>query len=477
MPREDFLNRESGHRKGDIDTGLSDEKNLAPSSGQDVRRVLDELAIVADDDQGAIPKEVVRDRFIIELPSVSSGQHGVSDTENQDRMFQLRKEFLKADPEGVYAWVPQAVEAYRRAQKSDLLPDLGVICAIGVNVDTDAVKIMTRSTEAGTVRFDLKLSELASYSLELMLGEAEKKLPVPAFHYSGEMEAAIGSLSPSAQLRWELITRAAYLEARGNDKFAAKPVSSSRSVLDGKLEGVGVFLKDRSRFSLVKVIDQDVPMTPHEQELISQISNLPNIHRDDTPVKALLDLSDGLFYFLRDFSEAQGTVSYLRDRLRGAFGKDNSVSVFNELSDLYVESETVKRDAQNVTIGVLEEILEAKVTFSDDNPFELTKLSEPMVAKLNDILTRYVQILEKIQAFIAKKKSALNEAVSGYNYQPKTKDNARLPADLIAERDQYDAQQHAETKGQLTTGLEKIGESSIAFEAVIRGALTDGQDK
>lgn len=474
MPREDLVDDDLPEGRLDQPHGGDGPAKVA---GLAVRGTLSSLMTDNGGTEG-MPEDALRHgMFVVELPALPPDAHGKSDAHNQERMFQLRREFLKAKATAAYAWIPQAVEAYRRGQKSDFLPDLGVIRAIGVSAASDNAKIITQSTDAGAFGFDLKLSELASYSLELMLGEAEKAEPVPTFHYSGEMEATIGALSPSAQLRWELITRAAYLQARGNNKFAAKPVSSSRSALDGKLEGVGVFLKDRSRFSLVKVIDQDVPMTPHEQELISQISKLPNLHRDDTPVKALLDLSDGLFYFLRDFSEAQGTVSYLRDRLRGAFGKDNPVSVFAELSDLYVESEKVKMEIQNVTIAVVEEILKAKVTFSADNPFELIKLSDPLAARLKDILTRYVQILEKIQTFITKKKSALNEAVSGYNYQPKTKDNAGLPADLIAKRDQYDAQQHAEIKGKLTTGLEKIGESTIAFEAVIRGTLTDGQDK
>ncbi len=447
---------------------------LARLRGQEIRSALSGLTTTVDGTE-SLPKDTVRDQFVIQLPALHPDEKGNSDATNQDRMFQLRTEFLKADPEGVYAWVPQAVEAYRRAQKSDLLPDFGVIRAIGVNVHTDTVQIITQSAEAGAVPFELKLSELATYSLELLLRQAEQKEPMPAFKYSSDMQKAIDKLSPSAKFRWDLITRAAYLQAKGLDYVAAKPVSNSISVIDGRLEGVGVFTKNKARFSLVKVIHADVPMTSYEKDILEQSSRAPRIDSDDPELKAFVEFVYNINNILRDFSKEQHKMHQWYDRLKGKLGKDTPISLHESLHTLVADFLNAKMALASVEDQAREEVLRAKVAFEDDHPFELKELSADFSGKFNTAIEAYRQAMIKLHEFVLKKNAVIKKAIAAATSESHNGTNADTR--MTRGRTPYLAAQHAKRRDAVMAQLDTFNGNAKTFENTLKGALPAGKEQ
>ena len=212
-----------------------------------------------------------KDTFTVALsprPNLSSPE-----IDNSEAMYELHKLIKQSASDSGLAWLPQALEAFLRSRQSDFVPDFGHIRGLQIDQRAQRVRLLTQGEQTGA--FDLSFDDLRPYSLELQLKDLEGEQPVTSMPYSTEMAEAVKQITESARYRWDLITRAARCIAMGHRQTPSGNLRVSTVGPDmlSYPHGIGVFLdrEPRSRFSILKVTDEEVPLTEREQALESVI--------------------------------------------------------------------------------------------------------------------------------------------------------------------------------------------------------------
>ncbi|MBI4407573.1 MAG: hypothetical protein HY565_03685 [Candidatus Kerfeldbacteria bacterium] len=360
----------------------------------------------------------VQQGFTVELPQHiaeidETASRGTAATErsNQRRLFAIR-EYIAAQPGGAeFTWLPQAIEAFLRSQRSDFLPAIGRARAISIRPDLGVVTFVTQNEEGVLAPFDLRMADLKPYSLELIIAGAEAKQELPPITYSAEMVAARDTLSPDAKHRWDLITQAARVS---NDTIVVKPVTSD--VMFGGAEGVGVFVhNDRpaaSRWSLAKVTADDIPFTNQEQALLQQAEVVYDPARFDPTLHAFWDV------VCKITDELKGTHGIgldhedtWRDRVAQSWkkvtGSDPTYVAAVELRDLithYLRCGDARLTLRDAAYKV---IMQGKSTYREVNPFETTVWPQELRVQMEQELNTSAELFAKLNAILFEKRGAI----------------------------------------------------------------------
>ncbi len=345
------------------------------------------------------------------IPGLDDGDTSTLGVErgNQRRLFAIREYILKQDGGKEYAWLPQAMEALLRAQRSDFLPAVGRARGIQILPEMGVVRLMTLNHEGTVAPFDLRIDELRPYSLELAVAAAEQGKELPPVNYTDEMAAAVAELPPEAALSWDLITRAA---RTGDPDLLVKIVGSD--LLFGTAEGVGVFVHndrpDNSRWSLAKVTHEQVPMTRYEAKLLEQAKFLRNPQRSDPQLERFWYLVHDAFNTLKrapehEFGYHQRTMG---DAIKLAWkklrGNDPEYLCVEQLRTLMIED---MRADRSVADDVSKYVLEHKGKFKTNAPFETQQLPPEIEKRLQATATETAVRYAKIAALLCKVKATL----------------------------------------------------------------------
>jgi hypothetical protein len=373
--------------------------------------------------------------FLVVIPEEMKKVIKGNDTEerNQSIAFELQKIFLQSPQGAKYSWLPQAVEGFVRSQRSVFTDVFGSIESIAVDPKIGKIVVKIRGEAMGSENdIVLHVDELRKYSLELVLQQMDDGHDLPGVNYSEEMRTAVDELSESAQHRWGMITRAARHVAAGQNQWQGEemrvaPVTKDRLI--GDSEGVGVFMEGGpggKRWSSVKVVFGDVPMTAYEKHLLELDSLTRNLSRDNPNYRDTLDHICSLAIAITDIYETRKDSDKkwgekLRSKVRRLGGTYRKLKEFgdlvNEHNDLLVDRVSWSRKLQL-------ELFNAKGRYQEEHPFELTEVSEEVKQDIIEWINEMIRTLQELLQMV-KNKRALFAKVLG--------EKARLRGDDVGE--------------------------------------------
>ncbi len=345
------------------------------------------------------------------IPGIDEGDNSSLGVEraNQRRLHAIREFILNQEGGADFAWLPQAMEAFLRAQRSDFLPAVGRARGIQILPEVGVVRLLTLNDEGIVAPFDLRIDELRPYSLELAVTAAEQGRELPAINYTDEMTAAVTGLPPEAALSWDKITRAA---RTGDAQFLVKIVGSD--MMFGPAEGVGVFVHndrpENSRWSLAKVTHDQVPTTTYERELLEQANFLINPQHADPKLAQFWSLVHDAFDAMQRAPEHE--FSYhdrkITDAIKLAWKKLRG----NDPDYLFVEQlRTLMREDMHadrgVAVDVIKHVLENKGKYKVVAPFETQNLPPDLERRFRAAAIATAERYEKIAALLNAAKATL----------------------------------------------------------------------
>lgn len=321
-----------------------------------------------------------KNAFTVALPPRPNSSS--PETDNREAMYELRKLIEQSAPDSGLAWLPQALEAFLRSRQSDFVPDFGHIRGLQIDRHAQRVRLLTQGEQTGA--FDLSFEDLRPYSLELQLKDLEGEQPVTPIPYSAEMAEAVKHLPESARYRWDLITRAARYIAMGHGQTPSGNLRVSPVGPDmlSYPHGIGVFLdrEPRSRFSILKVTDEEVPLTEREQALESMIlgaasaNSLPPALRDY--IRGVWDAMNFLEKKYPDLAQRSG---HTRMEDISLWMRRANVSLFKHTSEEYAALQVLKAYEQLSFItdygagqAGLMDLFREKGKYREQRPFECT---------------------------------------------------------------------------------------------------------
>jgi hypothetical protein len=338
------------------------------------------------------------------------------DDRNQERMFQLRELFLQSPSGEKYKWVPYAIEAFARIQRSTWGPYIGTIEAINIDPQTKTVRILTEGDGNSNNGFEVSLDDLSNHSLEYQLDHIEQETPLEGpIPYSAAMQKEVAQLEGSIAHSWNLITRASRHIAAGRKNIG--PLSMrvnavGTSMLIGAPVGVGIYLDGkggRSKWTAIKLRAHELPFTDHERNLL-QLAR--NCHRPkDRQVAQFENLMAGIQNYAHEYlKRTQGDFHFksksafkkwaasLRDKVLNMSPEyllaqkllDNSSANLGDHARKYIKL------SDKVQIQVFEE----KGTFSEKNPFECTELPEEMNEQLQQAYQELAEIVASLMELL-----------------------------------------------------------------------------
>lgn len=353
--------------------------------------------------------------IIIELPETipgldegDSSRLGV-ERANQRRLHAIRQFILQQEGGADFAWLPQAMEAFLRSQRSDFLPAVGRARGIQILPETGVVRLLTLNHEGTVAPFDLRIDELRPYSLELAVTTAERGRELPAINYTDEMATAVAGLPPEPALSWDHITRAA---RSGDPELLVKIVGSD--MMFGTAEGVGVFVhNDRpesGRWSLAKVTHDQVPTTIYERRLLEQANFLRNPQHADPQLEKFWLLVYDAFSAMKRAPEHEFGYHDRKftDEIRLAWkklrGNDPDYLFVEQLRTLMIEDMHADR---SVADDVRKYILENKGKFKAAVPFETQNLPADLENSFRATVIATADRYAKIAALLNEAKATL----------------------------------------------------------------------
>lgn len=345
------------------------------------------------------------------IPGLDEGDNSRLGVEraNQRRLYAIREFILQQEGGADFAWLPQAMEAFLRSQRSDFLPAVGRARGIQILPEASVVRLLTLNHEGIVAPFDLRIDELRPYSLELAVAAAERGRELPAINYTDEMATAVAGLPPEPALSWDQITRAA---RSGDPELLVKIVGSD--MMFGTAEGVGIFVhNDRpesGRWSLAKVTHDQVPTTTYERRLLEQANFLCNPQHADPQLAKFWSLAHDAFSAMKRAPEHE--FSYhdrkITDEIKLAWkklrGNDPDYLFVEQLRTLMIEDMHADR---SVADDVRKYILENKGKFKAAAPFETQNLPPDLEKRFRATVTATADRYAKIAALLNEAKATL----------------------------------------------------------------------
>lgn len=349
--------------------------------------------------------------YISEIDEASASSIPETERSNQKRLFAIREFIGRQEGGAEFTWLPQAIEAFLRAQRSSFLPDIGRARGLSIRPDLGTVTFITINQEGLATPFDLRMDELRPYSLELTVAEAEAERALPAIDYSAEMVGAIAGLAPDAQLRWNLITRAARLR---DEKVIVKPVTSDMMI--GQVEGMGVFVKngrpDDGRWSLAKVTFDDLPLTDREKKLLDGVRTIYQPAEQDPALRKFTDFVWQLVNELEARHQvtprsAQDWTQKAQYTWKRFWGRDISFVTAHELMALTHTLLEVQQENFGIMSQVQALIMRNKGTFATTAPFETNTLPPAIQAAMEKGAAKMATVLQELITLIRKAQTDL----------------------------------------------------------------------
>lgn len=340
---------------------------------------------------------------------------------NQEAMFLIRQAFLQSPSGRQFAWVPQAIEALRRSLTSDFLPDFGTIREISIDPSSSEVDIMTQARNPGAEPFNFptNLEVLEGFSIERLLGTLDAETPLEAVEYSAEMAREVAELSPSAQYRWDLVTRAARHAAEGRNtteaaSFAVEPVVNDHFL--NMVNGLGIFLHnnrqaDTRRWSVVKLVGEDVPVTDQEARFFDQAYAA-------VPPDRFAQNENNFYEFVYavwneigqrgefTYEQQQGMGARLKAVFDKTFRPKSDNALFLKLQDICYRLQQQRIDSMapdtmlTLQTRVSAAVMRDKARFTGEQPFECTRLPEALEAELQATAQQTLAILTELDALL-----------------------------------------------------------------------------
>ncbi len=345
------------------------------------------------------------------IPGLDEGDNSRLGVEraNQRRLHAIREFILQQKGGADFAWLPQAMEAFLRSQRSDFLPAVGRARGIQILPEVGVVRLMTLNHEGTIAPFDLRIDELRPYSLELAVTAAEHGRELPAINYTDEMATAVAGLSPESALSWDHITRAA---RSGDSELLVKGVGSD--MMFGTAEGVGVFVHNNrpesGRWSLAKVTHDQVPTTAYERKLLEQAKFLSDPQHADPRMAQFWSLVYDAFSAMKSAPEHE--FSYhdrkITDEIKLAWkklrGNDPDYLFVEQLRTLMIEDMQADR---SVAEDMRRYIFESKGKFKAAAPFETQNLPPDLENRFRATVTATAERYAKIAALLNEAKATL----------------------------------------------------------------------
>jgi hypothetical protein len=340
---------------------------------------------------------------------------------NQELMFAIREALLATPGGAKLGWIPQAIEGYLRTNHI-AFTEWGRIRRIKVaksgEIELDLNLNLDHIKKPQTI--SLSTRELVNSSVELMLDGVE--VGTEKISYSADMDKAVSALSPSAQYRWEMITKAAkaQAEAKNNESGRSFKVKGVAREMFADPEGVGIFTKYSGRFSAVKVTLDDVPMTAKEMKLLEQALALRR-YRDHFS-KDFFDQCSSIYRALEFLEKDESAFSRFWKRMAKG---DKSISAAREFQKLYKELMEFNSRLWDPVNDIQVEIYSNKGKFAKENPFETVELSEETKKRIHAVVTKLLVIVEKLRSFFAENteviEKRLAQGILGFDTSKKTR--------------------------------------------------------
>lgn len=392
----------------------ADGHNTSAAAQTSLVRVHDEVLATLDEPE---TNDYFGGAFTIDFPeNIPEHARDSDEASNQKRMAAIRVELEKSPTGKQYAWVPQAIEAARRV----LGTEFGTIRGVEFDPHEGQVSFRTQSDthniRSGDITFSLE--DLRSFSLDQLVQEREGAEGESGIEYSPEMLSAIEGLSEDARYRWNLIARAAHLIDSGkgqgeNERLFASLVTPS---VYGMPNGVGIFSdspereKYAKKFSLVKVVAEDIPWTAREKEIIERGEGVDSIKYTYAPLREFINNFASLANRFSDATKGQSRVEKLTQGAQRLAGRDTINSLNNELDALWREMDAHSSRCIKIADEVRKYLLNAKTNSKGSpHPFETEKLPDELEKRVADAAATWTVILQKITAFMQKKNEALSK--------------------------------------------------------------------
>lgn len=392
--------------------------------------------------------EPFAEKFTILLPEKLPANLGVPDSNiersNQQRMYELREALLQTPAGERYAWVPQAIEAYRRSANSDLLPDFGTIRSVEFDPATETVKIICavskEQAESSPRQFiaEVAIKELEQYSLERALSEAEQDQKLSPIAYSEEMQQALAKLKPGARYRWDLVARTARSADLGYGNTSSGELSVRPAYFDllaaagGAPVGVGATMKNNrseraQSFFLAKVTREEVPTTPAEKLALQAAFRINSIMTEPGPLRDFFNLACSISTTLVDYAKEQSGAQRLADRVKSFFSDSTFFALKSKLEIFIKKLMTHQTACFSLKNEVDAAIYQAKCNSKGEAPFEIEELPLELANRLDQAILRWAELINEFDQYMKENKTALEPtvqaAVAAHKYmRPATKE-------------------------------------------------------